>query len=197
MLFSVRQIPTFSTERLILRPITPEDAPALQKIANNRAISYTTAAIPYPYTLEHANQWIASLKNLLFYQQVLNFAIVSKPTRELIGVMGLTFFTDCDQADLGYWIGPSYWNQGYITEAARRLFIYMFEELDLNAATANHLVRNPASGRVMQKLGMSFQYRQIEGIRKWGVYEHLDHYILYAKDYFKQKPSYQAFLLKV
>jgi len=63
-------------------------------------------------------------------------------------------FAQGPRAELGYWIGVPYWSNGYCTEAARALVTYGFEELELDSVQARHLVENPASGRVMNKLGM-------------------------------------------
>lgn len=189
-MFKLTKIPTLQTERLLLRPFVAEDAPNLQKIANDRKVTYTTAAIAYPYSINHASHWISCLKNMLLIQQVVTFAVENKETQELMGMIGLTVFNDSNQADLGYWLGSNYWNKGYVTEASKKMLDYGFNELEVNAVIANHMVRNPASGKVLQKLGMQFNYRQYEGFRKWGVYEHMDYYILFAKDYFaKQQRS--------
>ena len=57
-------------------------------------------------------------------------------------------------AELGYWIGEPYWNRGYCSEAAKSLVQFAFEKLAVKNIMAEHLSSNPASGRVMQKLGM-------------------------------------------
>jgi ribosomal-protein-alanine N-acetyltransferase len=182
-MLKLKKVPTLQTERLILREFTPEDAIHLQTIANDRKVTYTSAAIAYPYSIEHARHWISCLKNMLLFQNIITFAIEHATTHELIGMVGLTLFPDSNQTDLGYWIGSHYWNKGYVTEAGRKMVEFAFNELEVNAVVANHLVRNPASGRVLQKLGMQFNYRQYEGFRKWSVYEHMDYYILFAKDF--------------
>jgi RimJ/RimL family protein N-acetyltransferase len=69
------------------------------------------------------------------------------------------------RAELGYWIAFDRWNQGYATESNQRLIDFGFEVLGLHRIEARHFLRNPASGRVMQKLGM-----QHEGVeRDWAV----------------------------
>ena len=72
---------------------------------------------------------------------------------------------------MGYWVGKQYWNQGFCTEAASALLAYGFEELDLNRICATHLVRNPASGRVMEKLGMRKEGVLRDHFSKWDKYE--------------------------
>jgi RimJ/RimL family protein N-acetyltransferase len=58
-------------------------------------------------------------------------------------------------------VGVPYWRHGYATEAAREVVKYAFEELSLNRVYAFHFTRNPASGRVLQKIGMEH-----EGVRR-------------------------------
>ena len=78
----------------------------------------------------------------------------------LIGTVELTFriHLPYNDASLGYWIGKPYWNCGYATEAAKAMVAYGFREHDLDLIYADYFNRNPASGRVMQKIGMRYAY---------------------------------------
>ena len=71
----------------------------------------------------------------------------------------------------GYWLGKDYWNKGYATEAVKAVIGYGFEKLRLNRIYAGHFTKNPASGRVMQKTGMTHEGLGREHILHWGVYE--------------------------
>ncbi len=71
-------------------------------------------------------------------------------------------------AELGYWIGRFYWGQGYCTEAARQVLRYGFEDLKLNKICARHMQTNPASGRVMQKIGMRQEGCLRQHYNRWG-----------------------------
>jgi RimJ/RimL family protein N-acetyltransferase len=75
------------------------------------------------------------------------------------------------QAEMGFWIGVQSWGKGYATEAARRVVRYAFEELKLNRVYAHHMVRNPASGRVLEKVGLKREGLLRQRVRKWGVFE--------------------------
>src|SRR5208283_1719344 len=68
-------------------------------------------------------------------------------------------------------IGVPFWGKGYSTEAARRVVRYAFEDLNLNRVYAHHMVRNPASGRVLEKIGMKREGLLRQRVRKWGVFE--------------------------
>ena len=70
-------------------------------------------------------------------------------------------------AELDYWLGVSYWGQGYATEAANEMLRYGFESLNLHRIFASHFGHNPASGRILTKLGMRHEGIQRQHIRKW------------------------------
>ena len=76
----------------------------------------------------------------------------------LIGTVELTFriHLPYNDAALGYWIGKPYWNCGYATEAAKAMVAYGFREHDLDLIYAVYAKRNPASRRVMEKIGMRY-----------------------------------------
>jgi len=75
------------------------------------------------------------------------------------------------QAELGFWVAGQAWDKGYATEAARRIVRHDFEELKLNRVYAHHMVRNPASGKVLEKLGMRREGLLRQRVRKWGGFE--------------------------
>ena len=58
----------------------------------------------------------------------------------------------CHNAELGYWIKEDEQNKGYCTEASKALIKFRFETLNLNKIYALHMIRNPSSGRVLEKL---------------------------------------------
>jgi RimJ/RimL family protein N-acetyltransferase len=67
---------------------------------------------------------------------------------------------------MGYWLGVPHWNQGYMTEAARRVIQFGFEQQDLHRMVACHFTINPASGRVMVKAGMTYEGILRQHVRK-------------------------------
>jgi RimJ/RimL family protein N-acetyltransferase len=74
------------------------------------------------------------------------------------------------RAELGYWIGKPYWGQGFATEATSAALRFGFGDLHLNRIFANHFTRNPASGRVLQKLGMKHEGIRRQHSRRWGEF---------------------------
>jgi len=95
-----------------------------------------------------------------------------------MGSIGLEIRREHARAELGYWIGKPYWSQGYVTEAAREVVRFAFDDLGLRRVFAIHFVRNPASGRVMEKIGMAREGElrrhmvkdgHPEDVRIWGI----------------------------
>lgn len=149
------QRPTLHTDRLLLRPFTSADAKDVQRLAGDKAIADTTLNIPHPYLDGVAEEWIATHQSGFEARKVVNFAVVSRDTGELFGCASLiNLSARYERAELGYWIGRPYWNKGYCTEAARAVVEYGFSVLELRRIYARFLKRNPASGRVMEKIGM-------------------------------------------
>jgi RimJ/RimL family protein N-acetyltransferase len=166
--------PTLETERLILRPFLPLDAAEVRRQAGEFEIASTTLRIPHPYSEAAAERWIASLAGKYLVGEEVNFAVVLKCESRLIGAVGLTLEGEHRRAELGYWIGRDYWNRGYATEAARRVLAYGFAELGLRRVVAHFMSRNPASGRVLEKLGMTREGRLRQHILKWGEWEDIE-----------------------
>lgn len=169
---SVNSQPTLHTRRLILRPLTLEDAPIVQRLAGRREIADTTISIPHPYSEEQARQWIAGAADLFAKGKSVIFAVQLKREGSLAGAIGLRDIdTEHLQAELGYWVAVECWGQGYATEAAQAVLTFGFEQLGLNRIYAHHMVRNPSSGRVLVKLGMKEEGVLRQRVRKWGRFE--------------------------
>jgi len=166
-----RPIPTLETPRLILRPFRIEDAPVVQRLAGAREVAERVSSIPHPYPDGAAEMWIATHASDFDRGNQLTEAITRRSDGVLLGAIGLTISPQHQRAELGYWLGVPYWRQGYMTEAARALVDYGFRELGLRRIFARHFGSNPASGRVMQKLGMRCEGVLREHDLKWGHVE--------------------------
>lgn len=176
-------MPKFETERLILRPFEVSDAQRVRELAGDRLIADTTANIPHPYKKGMAEDWISSHENDFNSKKSVHLAIILKSTRELIGAIGLLIEKKFNRAELGYWIGKDLWNQGYCTEAARAIVEYGFSQLKLNKITSSHFLRNPASGKVMRKIGMKKEGFRKEHVIKWNKYEDLVEFAILRKEW--------------
>ena len=167
----MKQLPTLTTERLVLRPFRLADAPHVQRLAGAREIAENTLHIPHPYPDGAAEGWIALHQQLFDEQKEVVLAITVREGGELAGTIGLMLKLLHDKAEIGYWIGLPYWGRGYATEAARAVLRYGFDEWSLHRIEAFHFARNPSSGRVMQKLGMRHEGTMRGDIKKWGEYQ--------------------------
>ncbi|HEY7728306.1 MAG TPA: GNAT family N-acetyltransferase [Candidatus Eisenbacteria bacterium] len=163
--------PTLETERLLLRPFRLEDGPEVQRLAGDRAVADTTIAIPHPYPDGAAEEWISTHASKFAAGTEATFAVTRKPEGDLVGAIGLMISPAHARAELGYWIAVPFWGRGYATEAGRAVLEYSFTRLGLHRIQARYLVRNPASGRVLEKLGMRMEGIQRHAVRKWDVFE--------------------------
>ena len=145
--------PVLTTERLTLRSFNPGDAAAVQRLAGNYNVSKSTLNIPHPYENGMAEEWISTHEKAWESKTGLVYAITLSNTNQLVGAISLHDIDD-SQGELGYWIGEPYWGKGYCTEAARAFVEFLFENLGLSIIHAEHLTSNPASGRVMENIGM-------------------------------------------
>jgi RimJ/RimL family protein N-acetyltransferase len=174
--------PTLTTPRLVLRPFRLEDAPAVQQLAGAWEIADTTANIPHPYEDGMAEAWISTHQNQYDTGDSLPLAVTLKSSGELIGAIGLHYKPVNYLAELGYWIGVSYWLQGYCTEAGREMVRYAFDVLQFNRVQARHMTRNPASGRVMQKIGMQYEGTLRQSLYRWAKFEDVAMYAILRSD---------------
>ena len=182
--------PTIRTRRLTLRPFGIDDAKRVQQLAGDRAIASTTLNIPHPYEDGMAEDWIETHTELFEAGTQVVFAIELSIEASLIGAISLMHIDHMlEHAELGYWIGKPYWNQGYCTEAGHALFTYAFEKLGINRIFGYHFIRNPASGRVMSKLRMQYKGCLWRHVEKWGEYEDLAVYEIVRSDFFQSESS--------
>ena len=148
---------------LKLRPLRPEDAPTLSALANNKKIwDRVRDYFPYPYTESDAREFIFSA---LESDPPLSLAMESQG--QFCGVVGLMPQTDVNRktAEIGYWIGEPFWNQGLATEAVKQMCEYGFG-LGFARLQAGVFDFNQASMRVLEKNGFVR-----EGIFRQAVYK--------------------------
>ena len=173
-----------TTERLILRPFTLDDADDVAAMCGTGIIQKTVLALPYPYTRENAVDWISKHEEWRKTRKSYDFAVTDKETKTLYGTISLMMHVkDSPTAEMGYWIGERYWNCGYATEAACAMIEYAFSELMLHRVFAQHFGSNIASGLVMKKAGMKHEGTLKDHYFKNGRYEDLVIYGIVSMDY--------------
>ncbi|MEO9463398.1 MAG: GNAT family N-acetyltransferase [Marinomonas sp.] len=136
------------SERLLLRPIWPEDWQAVYEGINDEGIIRNLARAPWPYAPEEARRFTA----LPIAAHAPRFLITIADTSEVIGCIGLDLCDDPDALELGYWVARPHWGQGFVTEAGRAA-ISLAKMMGKARMNAGHFIDNPASGRVLEKLG--------------------------------------------
>jgi ribosomal-protein-alanine N-acetyltransferase len=168
----VSTTPTIRTARLLLRPFARADAGAVTELAGAFEIADTTISIPHPYSLQVAIDWIAGHRRARQRGLGFRFAIIETESECLIGCVELRDLNrEHAQAEMGFWIGTPFWGRGYASEAGATIVRFGFESLGLNRIYAFHMARNPASGKVLQKLGMKPEGVLRQRVRKWGRFE--------------------------
>ncbi|PSN20505.1 GNAT family N-acetyltransferase [filamentous cyanobacterium CCP5] len=174
--------PTFYTERLVLRPFSLADAPTVQQLAGDWQVAANTLTLPHPYAEEVAIEWIRAHPRGYADGKEVVFAI-ALPDNTLIGAIGLGIVKEFQLAELGYWVGVPYWGKGYCTEAARAVVDYGFRHLGLNRIQSTHFSQNPASGRVMEKAGMTREGYRPQHTRRWGEFHDIVLYGILRQDW--------------
>ena len=164
-------VPTLTTDRLILRPFTAEDASTVQALASVAEIAETTLNLPHPYPDGAAGAWIGKHAAAAADGRAYTWAITRAADTMLLGALTLNVERQQACGSLAYWLGVPHWNQGYTTEAARRVVIFGFTDLRLPRIEAACFPRNRASARVMEKVGLRYEGLLRGYVRKGGAFE--------------------------
>jgi RimJ/RimL family protein N-acetyltransferase len=146
------------TERLTLRAPRQSDTKAIALLADDRRIAANTARLPHPYRLGDAEQFIAAVN-----KRDGEACFVIALDGAAIGVCGVE--PREDGAELGYWLGVSYWGRGFATEAARAVIDHAFGDLEHDTLQSGARVSNPASRRVLEKCGFQWSGVRLSRIR--------------------------------
>ena len=137
------------TERLLLRPGWAEDAPALAAAIADEMIVRNLATAPWPYRLRDAEAFLAQPRDPVLPSFLIFERTDGAP--RLVGSCGLGR-RPSGAVELGYWIARPFWGQGYATEAGTAL-IEIAKALGIVQLEGSHFLDNPASARVLEKLG--------------------------------------------
>ncbi len=146
------------TDRLILRKFVIEDSEAMYN--NWASEDEVTKFLTWPthsdveVTKAVLSSWIADYNKADFY----NWAIELKEIGEVIGNISVVHVKEnIECAEFGYCMGTKWWGLGIMPEAGKEVVRYLFEEVGFNRIAATHAKNNPKSGRVMQKIGMTYE----------------------------------------
>lgn len=147
-------LPELETSRLVLRPLKMKDAKDIFAYASDPDVAR--------YVLWEPHKTVADTRNYIRYIRALyhrglpaSWAVTLRESGQVIGTIGFMWYSDANSAaEIGYSFSKAHWNMGYATEALRAVIDSVFRTLPVNRLEAQHDVRNPASGRVMEKCGM-------------------------------------------
>ena len=139
------------SERLLLRPPEFRDVPAITTWIGDWDVAKNLASVPHPYREADAREFVSRMVMHKARGEAFCFAIVRKTDDVFMGCCGLTLKDG--RFELGYWLGKPFWGQGYATEAAKKAVSFAFRELKAETLWAGWYHDNPASGRVLEKLG--------------------------------------------
>ncbi|OOY15798.1 GNAT family N-acetyltransferase [Thioclava sp. DLFJ4-1] len=145
--------PVIETERFVLRPLRRSDAGLIEMYSGDKRVAEGTRAIPHPLPPGTAENFIARAQADDRVEDVWAIDGSRHGMGELLGVVSLTRLDD-DQSEIGYWVGPGFWNTGLASEAvaaiieanpqdARTLFAEVFQD-------------NPGSARVLTNCGFEY-----------------------------------------
>ncbi len=147
------------SERLLLRPIWPEDWQGIFGGIADEGIVRNLARAPWPYHEDDARAFAQSSVN----PAEPRFLITRAADAAVIGCIGLDLNDDeyTDAIELGYWVARAFWGQGIATEAGRAV-LEIAATLGYGKVVASHFLDNPASGKVLSKLGFAPTGRVVE-----------------------------------
>ena len=178
------QMPRIKTERLLLRPFCLYDVKIYFELATDPGVLSGTD-MPHELNENSVREWVLSHPDAWQRRREVYVVVTEIETRETVGSVSLFTYDRHNKADLGYWIAKDHWGKGYGTEATEAVVKYAFETMKLYKLEANHLVRNPSSGKILEKLGFIYEGLHREAYLKDGTHEDLVFYGLLRSEYMK------------
>ena len=181
-LFSGQQ-PLLTTERMTLRPFTMDDVPDVQEFMDNKDFSSFSPGYPYPCEKDFVEEYISDIPAKWQNREIVNYAMVPHEIKKPIGIVGLKLQLDHDVAEIGYLLGVKYWGQGYATEAAKRILLFGFYDLDLQCIFGQCIMSHKDSENILKKLGMMHEGILRQRLKKCGKLEDILSYSILASEF--------------
>ena len=168
--------PVLVTRRLILRPLELGDAKDMFEYAgdpeNTKYVLFDTHK-----TIYDSINFLSGAEAGYAKKASYDYAVVLKESLKMIGSGGcMDVGKFPHSAGIGYIINKRYWGAGYAPEAMSAIVKYFFEVLRIHRVEAFHLIDNPASGRVMQKIGMTLEGTHPDALFLRGEYRTIKRY---------------------
>lgn len=183
--FDFAAFPTLYTPRLILRQLRLDDADAILRIRGDFEVTRYNIGSAY-HSREQAINLIEGIADGYSQHLEIRWGITLRPTDEVIGMVGYNYWVRHDhRASVGYDLARAYWGQGIMTEALGTVVTFGFEQMALNRIEADADLRNPASARVLEKVGFTREGIQREQFFEEGSFHDLGLFSLLRRDFNK------------
>lgn len=143
------------SDRLLLRPIWPEDWQGVLAVIADEGVVRNLARAPWPYEAKDARQFTKLPVHPMFPR----FLVTRAQDAQVVGCIGID--PHDGDVELGYWISRPFWGQGFATEAGAAV-LQIARTLGHERVVASHFLDNPASGKVLTKLGFEPTGRVVE-----------------------------------
>ena len=148
------------THRLVLRPVEVADAERFVQIQSNWNVVRMLRMADFPPTRESMSAWLATAQRERARGTAFRFAVVKDGA--VIGCADIDEIAD-GWGDLGYWLDEANWGDGFATEAAAAVRDFALADLELDGLRSGHAADNPASGKVLVRLG----FHRVANERRW------------------------------
>lgn len=169
--------PVIETERLTLRPLTVGDAKAVFEGWSSDQSVARFMRWSLHRDIEEAKEWLIGEEAAVMGEDVYNWGFVLKENQKLIGSGGLIYSQQHQMHEIGYVLARDYWRKGLTTEAAKRIVECAKDELNIKKVFATHAIDNAASGRIIKKIGFTYQnegtYSSFDGSRTFQSKEYI------------------------
>ena len=147
------------TERLLIKTPEIDDKFELTQLINDKDVIKWLSDIPFPYTLNHAEEFIERSQQEALKQESYNFMIFHNG--KMMGGIGLRDLYN-KSCQVGYWLGKQYWGNGFATEALKSILDFGFGQLNLEKIYAAYKIGNEGSIRVLAKCGFEYSRNKYE-----------------------------------
>ena len=152
------------TDRLLIRPVTVNDAEAIFKWASDPDVTKYMIYGTHP-SVEHTRQWLETLD--INDEDSYDLGFVYKETGELVGMGGIVYRKEDDNWVVGYNLRKDYWGRGLVPEAINAIIDYVRKKREVKSIVGQFADENVKRKRVMEKLGMQFlkdsEYTKLDG----------------------------------
>lgn len=166
------------TERVILRRLKENDAEEVFKnwTSDDEVSKYMRWSTHK--NIEETKEWLKQEEESCKDNSYYTWGIILKETGELIGSISAIFRNEENRYEIGYNIMKKYWNNGYTTESLKCIMNYLINDQKIKKFICKHATLNPASGKVMQKVGFKYVKNEIyESFDKTKKYESKVYYL--------------------